>query len=432
MKTNFYTNRLRMCLLAICIAVFFAALLCIPAFTAYGSYTGKGEGKTREQIHTATLAASVSGDSPAITIFTHGLGGSAGDWSNDNVYVGARAPKPFVKDPESIIEKMRATSNNGIQLFRAKIIDEDSFDLYPDYKLDYNIKTNPQDDRISQIADFSVHTVIVLDFDTTWTSMEKLYNRLHNVIDRISYNYYSVTERLPCINLVGHSMGGLVNMQYAIEHPKNVTTLVSLGTPYNGSSYDNLLVEQFGIKSFVEQPCISGTCKHNYYFCNLNSRRNAWNDVYAENRHINFFVLSGKTSSSFVNNLVMSNYLKDYFGVEAAKTAKILFLSIPQLNFYGGLLPGDICVDVNSQKATGYKGAVNYNKIFTSSNCNFDKRVRDELPIPHNLETYDEDMHNCILSVIDYGRYNPSDKYETQHGIKTRIISKSVGKAISC
>ncbi len=427
MKTKFYTNRLRTCLLAICIAVFFAALLCIPAFTAYGTYTGTSGAMTREQIHTATLAASVSGDSPAITVFTHGLGGKAGDWSNDKVYTGETGPKDFVEDSESIIEKMRATSD-GIQLFRTDIIDEVSFDLYPEYKLDYNIKTNPQDDRISQIADFSLHTVIVLDFDTTWTSLENLYNRLHNVIDRISYNYFSVTGRLPRLNLVGHSMGGLVNMQYVIEHPKNVDTLVSLGTPYKGSSYDNPIVAIMN-KSFLEQRCITGTCKHEYYFCNLTSRKNKWNEVYEQNKHIRFYALGGKTSPEFMNYLVKYNlYLEKYLEPWQALLVRTAMKNW-SINWIVNHLPGDICVDLLSQKATGYKGVINYTKIFSPLNSNLEKRGRHEIPIPHNLETYDADMHSCILNLIDYRRKDiPSDKYETQHGIKTQIISKSVNK----
>ena len=69
------------------------------------------------------------------------------------------------------------------------------------------------------------------------------------------YNYRSKhrSESLPSINLVGHSMGGLINMQYAIKHPKNVATLVSLGTPYNGSWYDNWFTNTFVDKTFVKQ-----------------------------------------------------------------------------------------------------------------------------------------------------------------------------------
>lgn len=85
----------------------------------YAAFSGRSENMTKDQLHSATLAASVSTDTPAITILTHGLGGNAGDWSND--FSGTNnSGMDFAKDPDSIIEKMRDTSSSGIQLFRAK------------------------------------------------------------------------------------------------------------------------------------------------------------------------------------------------------------------------------------------------------------------------------------------------------------------------
>ena len=36
--------------------------------------------------------------------------------------------------------------------------------------------------------------------------------------------------------MVGHSRGGLLNLLYSMEHPNVVDTLMSVGTPYNGSN----------------------------------------------------------------------------------------------------------------------------------------------------------------------------------------------------
>lgn len=37
--------------------------------------------------------------------------------------------------------------------------------------------------------------------------------------------------------LIGHSKGGLVNMEYALTHPDKVRRIISINTPYNGALY---------------------------------------------------------------------------------------------------------------------------------------------------------------------------------------------------
>ena len=417
MKNSFYTNKVRTFLLVICITIILIALVSIPVLTAHASYSGSSSGMTREQIHTATLSTSVKSDTPAITVFMHGLGGSAKDWSNNfNGTKGSRTA--FVKDSDSLMEKMRESST-GLKLYRAKTYSNNSFSLYSEYS----------ETEVTKINDFSNHTIIVVEISSTRSeNIEENYARLHNVIDKISYDYYAIKGRLPRINLIGHSMGGLLNMQYAIEHPKNVASLVSLGTPYIGSFYDNPIVELAGISEFNDQPCMAGTCGHNYYFCNLDTRRDTWNSVYSQNTHIKFLALSGETSFTLMDHIVWTNnYLEDYVGAGAAVGIRTAFVVIPQLNFDVGFLPGDICVDTDSQKAVGYNGVINYNKVFTSSNCNVNKRSQDNFPVPHNLEVYDKDMQACILKFVDYGNNTDNESY-IHNGIRTRIIAKTEGK----
>lgn len=417
MKEKFLTKRNFIIFLA-CIAIISAILSFISVLTAYVAfaYTGQSGNMTKDQLHSETLAASVSTDTPGITIFTHGLGGSAGHWSNN--FNGTKGSgDSFAYDSNSIIEKMRSSSDSEIDLYRAKTNSSSNFTLYSEYHTD-------DTHIITTISEFSNHTIVVMDIPNTKSnSMEELYEQLHYVVDKISYDYYILNNCLPRINLVGHSMGGLLNMQYAIEHPKNVAALVSLGTPYNGSWYDNWFVNLF-IKEFQEQPCITGTCGHNYYFCNLETRRDTWNDVYSENTHIKFYALSGSTDRSLMNHIVMTNnYLESYGGMNsvAATAVRAGFVALGTLP---ALLPGDICVDADSQKAVGYDGVITYNKVFASGNCNVNKRSTDNFPVPHNLETYDVDMQNCILRIINYGNDMPYNSY-TQNGITVSIITKS-------
>ena len=82
MKTKFWTKRKTISVIAMCVAIVLAALICVPTLTAQANYTGQSGEMTREQLHSATLATSVSSDTPAITVFMHGLGANAGVWSN--------------------------------------------------------------------------------------------------------------------------------------------------------------------------------------------------------------------------------------------------------------------------------------------------------------------------------------------------------------
>ena len=400
----------------LCITIILTVLMGIQGMYAEAVYTGQSNNLTREQLHENTNAKSVITETPAITFLVHGYGCNATTWSNNfNGKKGATVS--FVEDPDSIIEKMRNASSSHINLYRANARDENNFILYSEYS----------ENEISTIEDFSAHTIVVVEVKTD-IEMEKSYEQLHNIIDKISYDYKSINERLPSVNLIGHSMGGLLTMQYAIEHPKNVDTIVSLGTPYNGSWYDNWFVEMLGITTFNDQPCLSCKCGHSYYFCDFEKRRNAWNEVYAENQHIKFYTLSGETEISLIEHFIWANnYLEDYFGAANAALIRSTFVVIPQMHLAGGSLPGDICVDTDSQKAVGYDGVINYNKKFTTSNCNVNKRSQDNFPVPHNLEAYDSDMHNVILRVVDFGTEVPHNSY-TEHGITASIIGKSSNK----
>lgn len=244
-------------------------------------------------LHSSTIRETVDTKTPAITFLTHGLGGDASNWSN--VYDSSTGKNGgYEANSYSLIERMRTALPTGINLYT--IINNDNngdtgndngYLVYSGYKesLLYEDYTNdegkPDKKQTNKITDFSKHTVVVVDIETG-NSMEKCYADFHYIVDRVCNDYFTIKNELPMINLVGHSMGGLFNMQYTIEHPKNVKSLISLGTPYNGSWYDNFLIENFaGIASFNNYPCICGTCSHEYYFCNLRKRTEEWNKCYA-------------------------------------------------------------------------------------------------------------------------------------------------------
>lgn len=371
-------------------------------------------------LHSKTLATSVDFDKPTITIFTHGLNGKVNHWSNNfgrnenGEYGGDEIDIHY--DIDSIIEKIRNTSPIGIRLYEASINGQRT--VYNEYTLKTNSTEYVKTERY-KIIDFFQHSLIIVDLsgDEDY-SQEEVYENLHFMIDSISQEYLNWCGSLPRLNLIGHSRGGLINMDYAINHPKNVASLVSIGTPYNGSTYDNGIVELLGVDEFntVGGKCITGECGHDYYFCNLETRKNTWNTVRSQNNHIKFHAISGTFDITYLNKLIFKPpYLEDWVEDNAATAIRAgavvsFVVGFPYYSLTLGtttymLLPGDIAVDTDSQQAKGYHGVKVYNKEFTDSNCDFDKRASANvpMPIPHILEPYDSDIHNYILNNVEFG-----------------------------
>ena len=94
-----------------------------------------------------------------------------------------------------------------------------------------------------------------------------VYNEFHTILDNISAQYKNLTGVLPRFNLVGHSRGGITNIMYAAEHPYNVASVFSLGTPYSGSALgeleillgmmgytdENYVVDNEGVESIMNE-----------------------------------------------------------------------------------------------------------------------------------------------------------------------------------
>ena len=395
----------------LCVAAVLVVILFFPSgLTVHAAFSGHSSGETREELHQDTIAVTVNDDAPAITFLTHGLGGSSGDWSNSmhrnayNEWVGSSA---FSYDSDSIIEKIRNQIPSGIKLYRAEMHNPEttysfSTDNFTLYKCFLDNESNPTayiqvEETI--INDFSQHVVVAFDLQDKYDETNaQVYEELDYIIDQISYDYLVVMGNTPKINLIGHSRGGLINMDYAIDHPKNVATIISLGTPYNGSWYDNWFADLFidDFSSVGGADIVSTTL--------ISARKNNWNSVYNQNTHINFHAISGTTELSTMEHIIWEhNYLEDYIGLGAETGIRAAFLYYWPLNLVGGLLPGDVCVDKPSQQAEGYSGVTSWNKNFTDSNSNCNKRSKDTFPVPHNLETYDSDIHDYIFNNATFG-----------------------------
>ena len=98
---------------------------------------------------------------------------------------------------------------------------------------------NPYNSRIS-INDINNKKIILMYND--WyekncdikISQKRFELSLSNVLCQI---YNAQLGHLGKINLIGHSKGGIINAQFATNHPKLVNNLIGLGVPYEGSTW---------------------------------------------------------------------------------------------------------------------------------------------------------------------------------------------------
>jgi len=97
---------------------------------------------------------------------------------------------------------------------------------------------------VSHIRDFTRHNIILWESPCgTNRYHDYLYNQLNAVLTQILYDYLVHNGRVPLLNMVSHSTGGVLNMMWANRHPFNVHSLFSFGGPFDGTPMGNALYQ---------------------------------------------------------------------------------------------------------------------------------------------------------------------------------------------
>lgn len=196
----------------------------------------------------------------SITFLVHGLTSDPSCWSNTlgNVYGininSSSKSGQFGYDPNSIIEVIRRRVSADVYLVNncestlvKDVTTNEAIDVQVNsFKLrKLFVTTNSKGQKvyannnyISSITNINNHIVVIYDASASVNDqvMDIAYKELEYVINKITYDVVKTLNSKVRINLIGHSRGGLINMKYAIDYPYNVDSLVSLGTPYNGTS----------------------------------------------------------------------------------------------------------------------------------------------------------------------------------------------------
>lgn len=241
----------------------------------------------------------VSGDAPQITVLTHGLGSSASAWSNNDV------GDVFAYDPDSLIIQLKNALPDS-KIYWAKMTNSNEFKLGSLSSMfnEYTITSS-----INSITDASNHIIIVFEAsDLTKEEAEQknyiesvtngynyqVYEEFNYMLSKIVYDVKSLNNnRLPKINLIGHSRGGIINLMYALDHPDMVASMFSIGTPFFGSdSASTVFGEMFasgdGLTDIVDRTVFSS-----YY--------QRWSDDFDRlYSNIDFHTLGGYSTTNFV------------------------------------------------------------------------------------------------------------------------------------
>lgn len=284
-------------------------------------------------------------DSAMITVFTYGYRGAVNNWSTDGY-------GNFAYDKQSIItqysEYIYQNTNKKPEIYYAKLDGKEENDSLNNLKLVrlnndngstelYNANINEQ--SVEYISDISKHTIIIFDTRKSNGSNNRVYSELNYILSRIAYNYkYLMGGILPKINLIGHSRGGLINLQYTLDHPDLVDNLFSLDTPYADitAGYIKPVKENFEGEGFND---ITDLAVYSNY-------RKRWNENYDRlYRNINVHALGGYSDTKYAIELLKESIkiLSDLTNIN--EFALSLILEIADAYFtYGNYLGNGLTV----------------------------------------------------------------------------------------
>ena len=184
-----------------------------------------------------------------ITVLTPGLASNAGTWSN-NFSSANKDNAFFAYDSSSLITKI-SDQVGGANIYWTKMVAYNNFYLY-NITNQTSVYVNDSIYEIQNITDISRHIIVVFDpyrdskikLDSSYDTNNNVYYQFNYMLSKIIYDVKIANGGiLPKVNLIGHSRGGLTNLQYALDHPDLVSTLVSLDTPYFGSTTARLFGE---------------------------------------------------------------------------------------------------------------------------------------------------------------------------------------------
>ena len=401
---------------------------------------------------------------PYVTVFTHGYNSSSSDWCNNAeslTEVNTWEDLKFLYTTSSMVYQMATNVFSGNTIIIKATVYKES-DIAPFFELALKkVVLGVSGDALPTISIEKIcsevagkHLIVIFEGNKPNSSNANMYYQFNYMLSSILYKLKdNYGGKIPKVNLIGHSRGGLTNLQYALDHPDIVENLISIGTPYFGSTSISIVqnVDDYkgdGLKDLINPSVYKGY-------------RNTWNDGY-ENMYskINAVAIGAYSTLPFLAKVAhrdRSGTINFWgaLGIDAAIAAvsaykeatrfKFLFESLamkavtnlaykifPQsitasivelLANEIVLLPptaawlSDAVVSLNSQLAIPsigmpYKGFKRKDKCFSLFSSHNLKRIAQwQPPVVHNLEPWDEEIIGMVKSELK--KTNKSaDKFE--------------------
>lgn len=241
-----------------------------------GDFVGYSNSLDFDEIHEVTRIPSLNSgevDEPSLTFLVHGLDGNASHWSNKSktIYINEKESENFELeyDYNSLVSKLK---NHSFHANVYHAISKTNSSTINNKKYGFTLKQLIGSDykpssTLREFNNVSKHSIILFESSNPNSSHKNVYEELHTIVDAISYDVFFQTGRIPRVNLIGHSRGGITSMMYATgyeetinivdedgnistkngitnDHPNNVDGLYTIGTPFNGTEIGSWAAEK--------------------------------------------------------------------------------------------------------------------------------------------------------------------------------------------
>ena len=274
-------------------------------------------------------------NSQTITFITPGLGANIDTWGcnyeDENTiifqnsslvnYIFQRNADVYVISISNLVKEYKS-----IEDIRIATVDKEEPQVYLEHLKKYGTSYGSVK-RLSHFDELDVNKPIVVllsplqlnsghnIFDESEDS--KAYDEIEALVNGFIYKYMccqqetGITDvKYPKINMVGHSRGGILNMLYTINHPNIVDTLISIGTPYNGTNITDVL----GCTDFLDLLLTSSSSDNQGMLDCLNSSiyekiKEEWNKL---DKKPNLVAIGSSMSLNLIGDIFNSLNIDDY------------------------------------------------------------------------------------------------------------------------
>ena len=254
----------------------------------------------------------------SLTILTHGLGGDASHWSYNE------STADFGYEEDTLITSLVKSLNNDVKIYKVKTDGLNDYDKGENLAKDWGATSNE-------------NSPVIVVFETAQSqySNDYVYSQFDYAIGKIVLEIKENNDnKLPKINLIGHSRGGLINLLYALDHPLMVNQIFSIGTPYEGSSTasidvvlnDSLIGSGTNPDDYRAYEGESDIVNHDLYSSYINRWNESYDSLY---KNIEVYAMGGDTKYNFLVDALadetFTNSLLDLLGNDYPED-KILWL----------------------------------------------------------------------------------------------------------